>query len=272
MSTLTLPGTTVGTGAAAPRPFALARHSTALAHRGLLKIRRTPEALIDVTLQPVIFLTVFVYVFGGAIAGGDRHAYLQYLLPGVLAQTIAFGSAAIGANLNTDIEKGVFDRFRSLPIPRAAPLVGAVLADVVRYAVVAVVTVGFGSAIGFRFGGSAPAAVAGCLLAIAFALCLSWVSVTIGMLVRSSGAVQGITLLVMFPLSFGSSVFTDPATLPGWLQGFVRVNPLTQLVDTMRALFGGTPVGAHLGWTLLSMAVLLVVFVPLALAAYRRKA
>ncbi len=128
----------------------LARHTAALAKRNLIGVARNPEALLDVTLQPIIFILLFTYVFGGAIAGGSQHDYLQFLLPGILAQTIAFGGIAIGVNLNSDIEKGVFDRFRSLPIARAAPLVGAVLGDVVRYVLLCIVTLGFGYVIGFR--------------------------------------------------------------------------------------------------------------------------
>ena len=130
--------------------LALPRHSLVLAKRNLIGVMRNPEALLDVTLQPVIFIAMFTYIFGGAIANGSQHDYLQFLLPGVLAQMVAFGAVAIGVNLNSDIEKGVFDRFRSLPIARAAPLVGAVLADIVRYTLLCVVTLGFGYALGFR--------------------------------------------------------------------------------------------------------------------------
>ncbi|MBV9822057.1 MAG: ABC transporter permease, partial [Actinobacteria bacterium] len=186
-------------------PVRAVRHSVALARRGLLKTWRTPEALIDVTLQPVIFLLLFVYLFGGAITG-STHAYLQFVLPGLLVQSILFGSVAIGTNLNTDITKGVFDRFRSLPIARSAPLVAAVLADVIRYVILTVVLLAAGTLLGFRIATSPAAALAACLLAIGFALCLCWVSVFVGLLARTSGAVQGILFLTMFPLTFGSNV------------------------------------------------------------------
>jgi len=253
------------------RRFATIRHAYALAKRSLIKTIHTPEALLDVTLQPCIFLVLFVFVFGGAVAG-DRHTYLEFLLPGILAQTIATSCIAIGVNLNSDIEKGVFDRFRSLPIARSAPLVGAVAADVVRYAVVAVVTLGFGYMIGFRIHTNAASALAGCLLAVAFALSFAWLPVWVGMLARTSGAVQGIMFLIVIPLSFGSNVFVPVATLPGWVQGFVRVNPITQLVGTVRGLFLGGPVAWHFLWTVVWMVILVVVFAPLALRAYRRKA
>jgi oleandomycin transport system permease protein len=260
------------TAPATRRPLRMFRHSWVLAKRNLVGVLRSPEALIDVTLQPIIFIAMFTYIFGGAIANGSQHDYLQYLLPGVLAQTIAFGSVAIGVNLNTDIEKGVFDRFRSLPIARSAPLVGSVLADILRYSLLCVVTIGFGYVLGFRAATNVPEVLAACLLAIAFALCLSWVSVFIGMIARTSGSVQGIVFLIMFPLTFGTSTFVPVETMPGWLQSFTAVNPMTHLIGALRGLMLGGPVQAHLLWTLLWMAILLVVFVPLALRAYGRRA
>ncbi|HEY5820733.1 MAG TPA: ABC transporter permease [Propionibacteriaceae bacterium] len=249
-----------------------ARHAFVLAKRSLIKTWRTPEALIDVTIQPVIFLALFTYIFGGAIAGGDRGAYLQFLLPGILGQSIAMAGIALGTNLNTDIEKGVFDRFRSLPIARSAPLVGAVLADLARYVILCVITLGAGMALGFRVHTSWVSALAAVGLAIAFALCFCWISVFIGMVVRTSGAVQGIGFLIVLPLSFGSNTFVSTETLPGWLQAFVNVNPISHLVSTVRALMNGGAYGHDLVWTLGWMAVLLVIFVPLALRGYRRRA
>jgi oleandomycin transport system permease protein len=251
---------------------ALVRHSVALARRSLIKTARTPEALLDVTLQPVVFLLLFTYLFGGALAGGDRHAYLQFLLPGMLAQSLAMGGIALGQNLNADIEKGVFDRFRSLPVARSAPLIGAVAADVIRYLTVCVVMLGFGTLIGFRVQTGFVAAVAAVGLCIGFGLCFCWISVWVGMLVRTPGAVQGLMFLLVFPLSFGSNVFVQTNTLPGWLQAFVHVNPITPLVGAIRGLLVGGPVADHLTITLAWMAGLLVVFVPLALRGYARRA
>ncbi|MFI5890009.1 ABC transporter permease [Actinoplanes sp. NPDC051513] len=275
MTTLDLPVRPVTADIDRPRGGALAalvRHSVALARRSLIKTMRTPEALIDVTLQPVIFLLLFTYLLGGAISGGDRAGYLQFLLPGMLAQSLAMGGIALGQNLNADIEKGVFDRFRSLPVARSAPLVGAVAADVVRYLTVCLVMLGFGYVMGFRVETGFLPAVAAVSLSIAFGLCFCWISVWVGMLVRTSGAVQGVMFLLVFPLSFGSNVFVATDTLPGWLQGFVQVNPITPLVGTIRGLLIGGPVASHLVWTLVWMAGLLVVFVPLALRAYSRRA
>jgi oleandomycin transport system permease protein len=254
------------------RPLRLLRHSIVLAKRNLIGVIRNPEALLDVTLQPIIFIALFTYIFGGAIAGGSQHDYLQFLLPGIIAQTIAFGGVAIGVNLNTDIEKGVFDRFRSLPIARAAPLVGAVLGDIVRYVLLCTITLGFGYVLGFRATTDPLQVGAALLIAIAFALCLSWVSVFIGMIARTPGSVQGIVFLLLFPLTFASSAFVPVETLPDWMQSFTDVNPFTHLVGTLRGLMLGGPVQSHLLWTLAWMLGLLVVFVPLALRAYGRRA
>ncbi|WP_375422813.1 ABC transporter permease [uncultured Friedmanniella sp.] len=248
------------------------RHAVVLARRSLVKTIRTPEALIDVTLQPIIFLALFTYIFGGAIASGDRGAYLQFLLPGILGQSIALAGIALGTNLNSDIDKGVFDRFRSLPIARSAPLVGAVLADLFRYVVLCAVTLGTGFLMGFRVHTSWLSALAAVGLAIAFALCFCWISVFIGMKARTPGSVQAIGFLMVLPLSFGSNTFVSTDTMPGWLQAFVNVNPISHLVSTVRALMNGGAYGTDLIWTLGWMAVLLVVFVPLALRAYRARA
>ena len=263
-----LPAPTAG-GAQPTAPFW--RQAVVLARRSLIKTWRTPEALVDVTLQPVLFLCIFVYVFGGAVAGSTQD-YLQFLLPGILAQTIATGCIAIGVNLNTDLQKGIFDRFRSLPVPRSAPLVGAVLGDIVRYVIVTVVTLGIGYVMGFRVTTDPLSALAACALAVLFAVCLSWLPVFVAMTVRTPGAVQGLMFALIMPMSFASNVFVGADTLPGWMQSVVDVNPLTHLVGAARGLFLGTPIGNHVWWTLAWCAGFVVVFMPLALRAYRRKA
>jgi oleandomycin transport system permease protein len=248
------------------------RHALILAKRNLVKTTRTPEQLIDVTIQPIIFLLLFVYVFGGAIGGGSRHEYLQFLLPGLLGQGIAMGSIALGQNMNADIEKGVFDRFRSLPIARSVPLVGAVVADFMRYLILCVMFLGFGYAIGFRVETNPLALLGAVALAIGFALCFCWLSLWVGLKARTPGSVQGIMFLLIFPLSFGSSAFVRTDTMPGWLQAWTKINPITRLVDSMRGLMVGGPVANNLLITFGWMAGLLAVFVPLALRAYKRRA
>jgi len=253
------------------RPFPLVRHSLSLAHRTILRIRRTPEQLFDVTFQPIIFIVLFVYLFGGAIAG-STHDYLQYVLPALMVQTVLFSSMTIGVNLNTDIGKGVFDRFRSLPIPRSAPLVGAVLGDVVRYLISIVVIIAFGYVIGFRVQTDPAQTALAALVLVVFSLCLCWVSVLIGMVVREPGGVQGISFMLMFPLTFGSNMFVPVDTMPGWLQAWVHVNPVTHLTETVRSLMIGGPVAWPLVQTLLWAAAILAVFAPLAVRFYRRRA
>ncbi len=253
-------------------PWAWLRHAAVLAKRSLINTWRTPEALIDVTLQPVIFLGLFTYIFGGAIAGGSQSEYLGYLLPGMLGQLIGMASVAVGQSLNSDIDKGVFDRFRALPIARSAPLVGAVMADVVRYLILFTMIMATGYLMGFRPVGGPAQVLAALAVAMGFALCFCWVAVFVGMTVRSPGAVQGIMFLAVLPLSFGSSAFVDPATMPDWLEPFAANNPMTHLADATRSLMMGTPMGDHLTMLLIWMAGLVVVFFPLALHAYKRRA
>jgi oleandomycin transport system permease protein len=248
------------------------RHALVLAKRNLIKLVRTPEQFIDVTLQPVLFLTLFTYIFGGALAHGSQHDYLQYLLPGILGQTIAMTSISLGQNMNTDIEKGIFDRFRSLPIGRSIPLIGGVLAEFPRYLLVCGMTIGFGYILGFRIETDPLKALAAIGIAVCFALSFAWVSVFVGMTVRSSGAVQGLMFLLIFPLSFGSNVFVKSTTLPGWLQAFVKINPITHLVTAVRDLMLGGPVAGQVGLTFACCGVLLAVFFPLALRGYMRRA
>ncbi len=252
------------------KPFALVRHSLVLAGRSITKIKRTPEQLIDVTVQPIIFTVLFVYLFGGAIAGSQQ-AYLQFVLPAILVQTIMFSTLAIGVNLNTDMSKGVFDRFRSLPIPRAAPLIGAVLGDVVRFVTTIVVLFAFGYAIGFRVETNLLQALAACLLVLFFAFSLTWIAVFIGTAVRNSGTVQGVGFLLMFPLIFGSNMFVPVDTMPGWLQAWVKVNPVTHLTEACRGLLNGGAVATPVLQTLLAGVVITAIFAPLAVRTYRSR-
>lgn len=252
---------------AIPSPI---RHGLTVAWRTLAKIRYNPEQLMDVTLQPIIFILLFVFVFGGAVTH-DWHSYLTFLLPGVLVQTVVFATVTTGVNLNTDITKGIFDRFRSLPIARSAPLVGEVLGDMVRYVVIMVITLAFGSALGFRIHTDPGSALAACLLVLVFALSFCWIAVLLGLLARTPGSVQGLGFIFMFPIAFGSNVFTQTETMPGWLQAWVKVNPVTALTDSVRGLLVGGPVAAPVWHTLAWSAGLVAVFVPLALRAYRRR-
>jgi oleandomycin transport system permease protein len=253
------------------RPFGFARHSLALAGRSVIKTVRTPEQLLDVTLQPILFVVIYVYLLGGAVAGSTSE-YLQFLLPAIMVQTVMFGGMATGVNLNTDIKKGVFDRFRSLPIARSSPLVGSVLGDLIRYVVAIVVLLAFGYLLGFRIQTDPLSLLAACLLTVFFTFCLSWAFVLLGVLMREPGGVQGLSFIVLFPLTFGTSMIAPKETLPGWLQVWLDINPVNHAMNASRALMLGGPVGDSVVWTLVSGVLFLVVFAPLAVAAYRRRA
>ena len=218
-----------------------------------------------------MYLVLFTYVFGGSIAGGT-HQYLEFSLPGILVLTVVFATLGTGLMLNQDITTGVFDRFRSLPIARWAPLAGAVLGDMVRYMISVAVTLGFGMILGFRITTSPLAAAAGCLLLLVFALAMCWFSALIGLLVKSPQGVQLFGFLGMFPLVFGSGLLVPVATMPGWLQSFAKVNPVTYLTEAERALLTGTgPAAGPVIKSLLWALGIFGVFAPLAVRAYRRR-
>jgi oleandomycin transport system permease protein len=242
-----------------------------LAWRNVAQLRHSPEKLIDVTLMPIIFLLLFLYVFGGAVAG-STHAYLELLLPGLVAQMAMFATMNLGTALSEDIHKGVFDRFRSLPIARSSPLTGAVLGDTGRFIVVMAVLTGFGSALGFRFHTSALAVLAAFGLAYVFYLAVCWISVLIGLLAPGPETVQGLSFIFMMPLVFGSSILIpDTRTMPGWLQAWVKVNPVTHLADAVRGLTVGGPVSTNVLYTLAWAAGIVVVVFPVALRMYGRR-
>lgn len=249
----------------------LMRHSATLARRGIVKTIHSTEALIDVTLQPVIFLLLFVYIFGGAIAG-DTASYLQFALPGVLVQTVIFASMGTGVGLAEDLETGIFDRFRSLPISRAAPLLGAIGADLGRYLTSGVIMLVVGVALGFRTGTGPLAVLAALALVMAFAFALCWVFTALAMIVTQPRSVQGLGLLIMMPLTFGSNVFVPAATMPSWLRAWVEINPVSKVADGARGLLTGGPVAEPVSASLFWAAVIVAVFAPLAVGLYRRRA
>lgn len=254
-------------------PIRALRHTLTLAWRSLIKIKHSPEQLLDLTLQPIIFVCLFYFLFAGAINGGDRHAYLQYLVPGILVQTVMFASQGTGVNLNNDLTKGIFDRFKSLPIARSAPLTGLIIGDVVRYVISIGMVLGFGAILGFRITTDPLSTIAGCAIIMFFAFALSWLPAMLGLLVKTPQQVQGFGFIIFFPLTFGSNTFVNAATLPGWLQAWVKVNPVTAVVDVTRALMiGQGPVWTPLWHTLAWSLGLIAVFAPLAVRSYRRHA
>src|SRR5918994_330206 len=257
------------TTARPPRPGAL---STALTFgwRGMLKVKHVPEQLLDVTITPVMFLLMFTYLFGGAIAGSTGD-YLDYILPGILVMSVLFTTVYSGIALNTDLTRGVVDRFRSLPIGRPAPLVGALLGDSVRYLVAGTVIVVLGVALGYRPGAGMTGVVAALALVVVFAFGLSWVFTTLGLLMRSPNAVMNAGFMAIFPLTFLSNVFVDPDTLPSALEAVVNVNPVSILATASRGLMEGTADAGDIAIVLGTAAVLTAVFAPLTTRLYGRR-
>jgi ABC-2 type transport system permease protein len=255
-----------------PRPPRPGRLSTAMTFgwRGMLKIKHVPEQLIDVTLTPVLFTLMFTYMFGGAIAGSTGE-YLQFILPGILVMSVLFTTVYSGVTLNTDMTKGVVDRFRSLPVWRPAPLVGAVLGDSVRYLVAAAVVVVLGMALGFRPEAGVGGVLAAIVLVVVFAFGLSWVMTTVGLLLRAPNAVMNAGFMALFPLTFLSNVFVEPETLPRALEAFVDVNPISHLVTASRGLMEGTAQTDEIAVVLGTSAALTAVFAPLTVRLYRTK-
>jgi oleandomycin transport system permease protein len=245
------------------------RHALTLAWRAVVRIRRNPEQLLDVTLQPIIFVTLFVFLFGGAIKGESRHTYLEYVLPGITVMTVIFASMGTGIGLNTDVTKGIFDRFRSLPIARSAPLTGTIMGDFIRYFVSVAMVFAYGSLLGFRIGTNPLYALGAVGLMFVFGFALGWIWVLLGLYVKSPQSVQGFGFIVMFPLTFGSNVFVATNTLPGWLQAWVKVNPVSYLTQASRGLVLGGPVASPVWHSLLWAVAIAAVFAPLAVRRYR---
>ena len=262
-------GAAVSSSARPPRPGPL---STALTFgwRGLLKIKHVPEQLLDVTITPVLFLLMFVYLFGGAVAGSTGE-YLEYVLPGILVQSVLFVSVYSGVALNTDVTKGAIDRFRSLPIWRPAPLVGAVLGDTARYLLAAIVVVVVGLIMGFSPDEGPLGVLAAMVLIVVFAFSLSWAFTTLGLVMRTPSAVMNAGFMLLFPLVFLSNIFVEPSTLPGWLEAFVDVNPISHLVTASRQLIDGGVDGERILLVLGEAAALTLIFAPLTVRLYRSR-
>ncbi|RIQ18832.1 ABC transporter permease [Jiangella rhizosphaerae] len=238
--------------------------------RALLKIKHVPEQLVDVTMFPIMFTLMFTYLFGGALAGSTQE-YLQFLLPGILVQANVMITMNTGITLNTDIQKGVFDRFRSLPVWRPSPLVGALLGDLVRYSIGSAIVIMLGLVLGFRPEGGAVGVVLSVALLLVFSFCLSWLWTMLSLILRTPNSVAGVSMMVMFPLTFVSNIFVDPKTMPGWLQAVVEVNPITHLATVVRGLMHGSVPAGEIGWVLVSSVLLVAVFGPITMVLYRNK-
>ncbi len=238
--------------------------------RALLKIKHVPEQLFDVTAFPIMFTLMFTYLFGGAIAGSTGE-YLQFLLPGILVQTVVFITVYTGFTLNTDISKGVFDRFRSLPVWRPAVLVGALLGDAARYTMASAMVIALGLVLGFRPEGGVIGVLLSVVLLLVFSFSLSWIWTMLGLVLRTPNSVMGVSMMILFPLTFASNIFVEPRTMPDWLQTAVGFNPITHLVTAVRGLMSGTVSPAQIGWVLVACAALVAVFAPITMSLYRNK-
>src|SRR5215813_12008353 len=284
MSTTTIDQTTPDAGVATPiagpaaavagaRPHVTVMDTVSqtlsMAWRALKKMRRNPEQFFDVTLQPLLFTVMFAYIFGGAISGNVR-AYLPLMIPGIVAQTVLTTCMTTGVQLREDMDKGVFNRFKSLPIARIAPLAGPMVADLIRYLIAATLTFAMGTAIGYRPGGGALGVLGAIVLAIFTGWSIAWIFTFIGTIARSARGVQGFSMMIMFPMTFLSNAFVPVRTLPGPLAAFVKVNPVSHLVSATRDLANYAVISGEVGWTLLACLAVIVIFAPLSVYSYKR--
>jgi ABC transporter DrrB family efflux protein len=242
-----------------------------MARRNLLHVLSDPEQLIGITIQPLLFLLLFVYVFGGAISGSTT-GYLEFVLPGLLVQGIGFGTTQTAIGLNADFQRGLIDRFRSLPMARSAVVAGRVTADIGRTAWMCLITVAVAVALGFRFHGGVAGAVGAFGLVLALGVAMCWLMAFLGVSLRSAEAVQTAGFLLILPLTFASSVLVPAASMPGWLQAFVKVNPISIFATAMRGLLLGGPVATPVLQAAAWIVGLSVVFGTLTVSRYRRRA
>ncbi|GAA0391728.1 transport permease protein [Acrocarpospora corrugata] len=262
-------GAVMAPGDRPPRPSALSASIT-FGWRAMLKIKHVPEQLFDVTAFPIMMTLMFTYLFGGALAGSTGD-YLQYLLPGIMVMSVVMTTMYTGVSVNTDIAKGVFDRFRTLPIWRPAALVGNLLGDLLRYVLASTTIIIVGLIMGFRPAGGVVGVLAGIALLVVFSFAFSWIWTMFGLFLRSEKSVMGVSMLFQFPLTFLSNVFVEPTTMPGWLQAFVNVNPITHVVSGVRDLMAGNWDTGEITWVLISCVIMTAVFGTITMRLYNRK-
>lgn len=208
----------------------------------MLKIKHVPFQLFDVTVTPIMFTLLFTYIFGGALGGSPRQ-YIEYLLPGILVQPVVFITVYTGVGLNTDIQKGLYDRFRSLPMWQGSPLFGALAGNVFRYSVAGTLIIVIGMLLGFRLGGGMMVVIWAFALVQVFCFALAWLWIIVGILVKSPESVMATSFVFLMPLTFASDIFVQVSTMPDWLQVAARLNPVTRLASASRALMHGQPAG-----------------------------
>jgi ABC-2 type transport system permease protein len=253
-----------------PQPASAMSTVVTLAWRAMLKIKHVPFQLFDVTVTPIMFTLLFTYVFGGALAG-STDAYIQFLLPGILVQTIIFITVYTGMGLNSDIQKGLFDRFRSLPMWQPSPVLGALAGDVFRYSMASLLIIVLGVILGFRPGAGVVGVLLAFLLVLLFAFAVSWVWIIFGMKLKTPESVMTMSFLFLMPITFASNIFVDLKTMPPWLQVIVRNNPVTHLTDASRGLMHGTDATADVIWVLIASAVTVAISAPVAMRMYHRE-
>ncbi|MFF2408317.1 ABC transporter permease [Streptomyces sp. NPDC058092] len=250
------------------------RHIGALARRNVLQIKKDPESMFDVLLMPIVFTLLFVYVFGGSVGGsmgGDRQDYLNYLVPGLMAMMGMNIAMAVGTGVNDDFRKGVMDRFRTMPIARSSVLIAKISVELGRMMVATLILLGMGFMLGMELQTSVFGLIEAVALSAVFSAAIMWIFILLGLAMKTAQAVQGMGMLVLMPLQFGSSIFAPTKTMPGWLQTFTDYNPLSNLADAVRGLMMGGPV-AHSVWVTLGWAaVITAVAAPLAVAKFRKK-
>ena len=255
---------------ARPSPVSAVSSVATLGWRAMLKIKHVPFQLFDVTVTPIMFTLLFTFIFGGALAGSPRE-YIQYLLPGILVQTVVFITVYTGVGLNADIQKGLYDRFRSLPMWQPSPLFGALAGDMFRYSVASGLIIIMGVILGFRPDGGVLGVFLAFALVLAFSFALSWLWIIVGMLVRTPESVMTTSFIFLMPLTFASDIFVDLSTMPGWLQAIVGRNPVTHLANGSRLLMHGEPALAEVAWVLVASAVIVAVASPIAMRLYYRE-
>ncbi|MFE7524896.1 ABC transporter permease [Kitasatospora sp. NPDC057542] len=248
------------------------RHVGALTRRNLMRIKADPESMFDAVLMPIVFTVLFVYVFGGAIFAGNQDEYKQFMIPGLLGQTGMTLALAVGTGLNSDFQTGVMDRFRTLPIGRASVLLSKIVAETLRALLSSAILLTFAFILGFELKTGVPELLAAVGLSLVFGMSIVWISMLLGMSMKSAQAVQGVSMLVLMPMQFGSSIFAPTDTMPGWLQAFTKVNPLSALADASRSLLNGQGAVAHpVMIVLIWSAAATAVFAPLAVARFRKR-
>lgn len=253
-----------------PTPPNLFTAVRVFAMRALLRTKHAPMALMDITAMPILFLLLFTYLFGGAVAGSVQE-YLQFILPGILVQTVIQITMYTGLDLNKDIQNGFFDRQRTLPIWSPSSLVGAMSFDTLRYTIASIIMIAFAMILGFRPEGGFIGLIFAVALLLVFAFCLSWIWNVLALILKSEKTLMASALMVTFPLTFLSSAFVDPETMPRTLELFVNINPISVLVDAVRGLMHGNVMISDVFWTLTASGILLIIFAPVTMYLYHNK-